>query len=438
MGEDSALEMTQTLRVCIIGAGVSGLCAAKHLKQKGFKNITIFESTSKIGGVWNYQSDPNAPNALYKNLTANLPHPLMQYPDLPFPNSHKIERYPHHSIILDYIKYYSDYFKLNSFIKFNHKVIKIIPPQIMQNIESRLPKWTVYSQNNNNDDKEMKHELFDSIIVCNGHYTKPYIPNFIGLDKFKRLMFHSRYYREPRHDMFDNKCIVIIGYRSSGLDLGIEIFFECNNVKLYQVTHGVKVSRKTHKYYVDNDRFYYKLNIKQFGDNSSVEFDDGEIIYPDVVIFSTGYLYDFQPFLDNDTLKDLKYDRTIDGLYQQMIYPYIPSLFFIGANLQIVPALVAHYQCQWIANILSDLRYDDDDQCFKSEYLLERSEMIEWIMRNKQNTGKKDQFVLGERQFDYVKELCLLAKERIPDNLEKLKSMYLNKSKPILYFKSKL
>ena len=129
--------------------------------------------------------------------------------------------------------------------------------------QSRLPKWTVHIENNNNINKEQ----FDSIIVCNGHYTKPYIPNFMGLDKFKKTMIHSRYYREPRHDIFDNKCVVIVGYRSSGLDLATEIFFECKNVKMYQVTHGVKVSRKTHKYYVQHDRFVYKLNIKQFGDN---------------------------------------------------------------------------------------------------------------------------------------------------------------------------
>ena len=92
------------LRICIIGAGLSGLCAAKHLKQKGFRNITIFENTSRVAGVWNYDPDPNAPNALYHNLTTNLPHPLMQYPDFPFPNADKIARYPHHSIVLDYIK----------------------------------------------------------------------------------------------------------------------------------------------------------------------------------------------------------------------------------------------------------------------------------------------------------------------------------------------
>ena len=38
-------------RVAVIGAGVSGLTAAKHLKSRGLE-VVIFERTSRVGGVW--------------------------------------------------------------------------------------------------------------------------------------------------------------------------------------------------------------------------------------------------------------------------------------------------------------------------------------------------------------------------------------------------
>ena len=87
---------------------------------------------------------------------------------------------------------------------------------------------------------------------------------------------------------------------------------------------------------------------------------------------------------------------------------------------------------------MKDLYYDNQGRCFKSEYLPNKNEMMQWIDINEQNSGKKQQFVLGVKQFDYVKQLCLLAKESIPDNLEKLKIMYINKRKPMPYFKSSL
>ena len=36
--------------VCIVGAGPSGIHMAVSLKEKGYKNITIFEKTGRVGG----------------------------------------------------------------------------------------------------------------------------------------------------------------------------------------------------------------------------------------------------------------------------------------------------------------------------------------------------------------------------------------------------
>ena len=223
------------LRVCIIGAGLSGLCAAKHLKQKGFSNITVYESTSRLGGVWNFHPDPSHPGALYKNLTTNLPHQLMQFPDFPFPNAPSIDTYPHHSVVLDYLRAYHDHFDLAPYIRYHHKVIKLIPPSLASPSAppQSLPQWTVYVEDTQS--KVTHQETFDSVIVCNGHYTKPHIPDFIGLRRFQKPIVHSQSYREPSRELFEHKCVVVVGYRSSGIDIALDIFSACDDVTLFQV-----------------------------------------------------------------------------------------------------------------------------------------------------------------------------------------------------------
>lgn len=37
-------------RICIIGAGVSGLSTAFYLERKGYKNVTVLEKTNRVGG----------------------------------------------------------------------------------------------------------------------------------------------------------------------------------------------------------------------------------------------------------------------------------------------------------------------------------------------------------------------------------------------------
>jgi glycine/D-amino acid oxidase-like deaminating enzyme len=42
---------SQKKRVCVIGAGVSGVVAAVHLRAAGL-DVTVFERSSVAGGVW--------------------------------------------------------------------------------------------------------------------------------------------------------------------------------------------------------------------------------------------------------------------------------------------------------------------------------------------------------------------------------------------------
>ena len=69
--------MMKTKKVAIIGAGASGLCAAKHFLSSNTNQIqvhfevTIFEQNSVLGGTWVYEEIKEGEkcfSSVYRNL----------------------------------------------------------------------------------------------------------------------------------------------------------------------------------------------------------------------------------------------------------------------------------------------------------------------------------------------------------------------------------
>ena len=56
-------------KACIIGAGSSGIAAAKTLRERGIP-YDCFEIGSGIGGMWRYNND-NGRSSAYKSLHIN-------------------------------------------------------------------------------------------------------------------------------------------------------------------------------------------------------------------------------------------------------------------------------------------------------------------------------------------------------------------------------
>jgi cation diffusion facilitator CzcD-associated flavoprotein CzcO len=57
-------------------------------------------------------------------------------------------------------------------------------------------------------------ESFDAVMVCNGHYFEPRIPNISGQDVFTGEQLHSHDYRVP--EIFNGKTVVVLGAGPSG------------------------------------------------------------------------------------------------------------------------------------------------------------------------------------------------------------------------------
>ena len=87
--------------VAVIGAGVSGICAAKVLKRNGY-DVVIYEKSSKIGGVW---------SNTYIDVRLQNTWPQYFFSDFPFPTAP--DRHPTKEQVIDYLRASVEHFQLN-------------------------------------------------------------------------------------------------------------------------------------------------------------------------------------------------------------------------------------------------------------------------------------------------------------------------------------
>lgn len=331
-------------RVAVIGAGAAGLCAARHILSRlnVFTPPVVFELTDKVGGTWCYDErvtyDNGRPvhSSMYRDLRTNLPKEVMMFPDFPF--DPKLNSFLPHQEIQRYLESYCQSHNIRPHIRFNTVVENVKPVVLATEGKEARTTWEVTTSDSSGDEKT---ETFDAVFVCSGHYSDPHIPDIPGIEKFKGKVLHSHSYRyaEP----FAGQSVVVLGAKASGLDISIELAKVGAQVTL---SHG-------------RDRFTFPLpsGIRQSSpvvaieENGLIRFQDSSVDAADVLMFCTGYNFKF-PYLDAAQLGLEIQDYLVSPLYEFMMPPAFPSLFFIGMCKMICPFPNFHCQVQFALAVL--------------------------------------------------------------------------------------
>src|SRR5436853_205575 len=100
---------------CIVGAGSSGIAAAKKLNDAGVP-FECFEKSDKVGGNWVF-GNKNGMSSAYRSLHINTSRERMEYSDYPMPKTYP--DFPHHTHIAEYFSNYVDHFGFRDKIRFN-------------------------------------------------------------------------------------------------------------------------------------------------------------------------------------------------------------------------------------------------------------------------------------------------------------------------------
>lgn len=171
--------MSKKPRVAIIGAGVSGLTAIKACLEVDVEPV-CYEKKAALGGVWVYDEDTTK-SGLNKCTLMNSCKESSAFSDFPVPIDFPLFLTNQHA--RKYLELYAENFGLKKFIKFNHELVSL------KELEDGTWKVKITG-----DGTEIE-EVYDYVLLGEGHHNHPITPQIKGLDQFKGKVTHSMYYR---------------------------------------------------------------------------------------------------------------------------------------------------------------------------------------------------------------------------------------------------
>jgi dimethylaniline monooxygenase (N-oxide forming) len=383
--------MTDAGKVCVIGAGSSGIAACQVLDARG-AGFDCFEKGSEVGGNWRYEND-NGMSSAYRSLHINTSRGLMAYRTFPMPEDYP--DYPNHFQIAAYFDAYVDNFGLREKVRFRTEVVSVEPLD---------GEWEVTVEDAGG---RRSTERYRAVLVANGHHWDPRWPEppFPGADEFAGEQMHAHHYREP--DVLRGKRVLVLGIGNSATDIAVEssrtaeaTFLamrrgayvlpkymngrptdEAASPHLTRLPLGVQrffmsrvlgltvgdmtaygLPRPDHRLLeahptvsaellsrLGHGDIAVKPNIERFAGGRTVRFADGSEEEIDLVVYCTGYRISF-PFFDPE-LVSARDNRL--PLYRHVASAEHPGLFFIGF-VQPLGAImpIAEAQAEWVADLL--------------------------------------------------------------------------------------
>ncbi|KAI1716036.1 flavin-binding monooxygenase-like domain-containing protein [Ditylenchus destructor] len=205
--------MSTAKKVLVIGAGASGLPAIKTALEYGFI-VVCYEKAQDIGGLWRFKPDPEPDEGtVMRSTVINTSKEMTAYSDFPPPDC--AANYMHNREMLDYLRKYAEKFDLAKHIKFQRKVLNIERTKDF----FETGRWDVTYKDISSG--EILHEIFDGVMVCQGHHSVPHWPAFAGQSLFKGKIMHSHSYNCANG--FDDQTVVVVGIGNSGGDIAVEL-----------------------------------------------------------------------------------------------------------------------------------------------------------------------------------------------------------------------
>ena len=182
------------LDVLIVGAGLSGIGAARQLQQRcPDKRFAILEARDTLGGTWDLFR--------YPGIRSDSDMYTLGYRFKPWRGAKAIADGPS---ILSYIQETAEEAGITPHIRFGHKVVGAA-------WDSRDACWTIDAERAQNTTPAVRVRLRARFLyVCAGYYSyaEGHRPAFPGEETFRGQMVHPQFW-DPSIDYADKRVVVI-------------------------------------------------------------------------------------------------------------------------------------------------------------------------------------------------------------------------------------
>src|SRR3954452_23358783 len=371
------MRLAQGARIAIVGAGPSGIVAAKYALEAGF-DVTVFEASGGLGGQW---CTTARHSGVWPGMHTNTSRAMTAFSDFPAPAEHPL--HPAAEQIHAYLQAYARAFDVIDHVRYETPVGEV------------RPGW------------EVDGEPFDAVVIASGRFRRPRWPGVVH--GFRGQLLHTFDY--PGAGAFADRTTLVYGNGISGAEIASDLAphapvisaFRKSRYVIQKVVDGISSdwqwytlfgaverrllpadewSRRQRERILrvagdpadfgapapDEDLRVAGLSLCQdyLGrvrdggsvcrpgiasiDGTTVTFTDGSTATVEVIICATGYDLDL-PYMDEVVADVLGGGPT---LYKRTFHPDLPGLGVIGQFLAQGPYFpLLELQARWISAVWS-------------------------------------------------------------------------------------
>ena len=186
--------------VLIVGAGLSGIGAARHLQARcPRKTFAILEAREAIGGTWDLFR--------YPGIRSDSDMYTLGYSFRPWEQAEAIADGP---AILSYVRETARETGVDRHIRFGHRVVRA-------DWSTAGAGWTVEAERT--DTGEAIRMSCGFLFVCSGYYRydEGYTPEFTGVESFRGALVHPQHWPEDLD--WDGRRVLVIGSGATAVTL---------------------------------------------------------------------------------------------------------------------------------------------------------------------------------------------------------------------------
>jgi cation diffusion facilitator CzcD-associated flavoprotein CzcO len=203
----------------VIGAGFSGLYMLHRLREQGL-DVRVYEKGDAVGGTWYWNRYPGARCDSESHIYCYSFSEELQR------EWEWSERYPEQPEILEYLQWVADRLDLRRDIRFETEVTGAT-------WDEETGTWTVETA----DGETVTTQFFITAVGC---LSKPYKPDFEGLEDYAGEWYHTA--RWPHEDPdFGDEHVGVIGTGSTGIQFISEVGGRAEHLTVFQRTPNYAV-----------------------------------------------------------------------------------------------------------------------------------------------------------------------------------------------------